>query len=1098
MRRVKRFILILAACLGAAFPVSSQETYWIETLAGNGNEAYTGDGGDPLLASLNSPRNVLRVTADSYYIADTDNHVIRYVTGTTITTVVGTGVAGVTLGTTKGTEAPLRNPRGMALDSNGNLIFADSGNHVIWRLRSDGFIEPVAGQPGIPGSSGDGAAATLATLRQPADLAVNAGGTIYISDRGNSRIRAIATDGVIRNFAGNGLFRYDGNGQIATQTALEAPEGIAVDTDGRVYIADVLNHLIRVVDLDGRLINVAGIPETPGASAEDVNALSAALNFPRDVAVSSDGTIYISDTSNHRIREIVDGTIRTIAGTGAPGFEVDRGFADVSTMNEPYGLDLSQINGFFDLFIADRENHRIRVVTTRDVFATPTPTPTSTPTPTNTYTPTATYTATNTPTATPTPLPGGQLAPELGPLSNTTGVYYQHTTNIYVPEDPQNNEIQIVLTSVKDGFGSISVTTKADLFVTGPSGTVRSKTFDFSGQNTTLPAQDVTSLFEQGSNNVQINLTNGATNPAANTALYIAMFSKPVFEDPPDIRYILGEKPIVAFNLQDYVHDPDTAFNNLVFSASPATLATIELNGDILFEPDGQPSVRSVVLSASDGVFNTTQTIAVKTSTFLFEPFRLADIPLVEDLAFITPDTLRDSVMPEGEAILDVPLSATFAASLGLEAVQNSRGHLYFFSSFPGSGIDQAFPVSVLGHRFENEDDLDGVAVYTAHAKPPIDGDVELDFNFDAETLDDSTWFYGRPSRDFTLAQPSIRDDLPISPDSPLHTDGRGLYVEVDPGEGVTLLTPNIITGKDTIVMSVHLAVDNPNFSTELPSITIALIADQSNLSYTSIVGDAIAGFGTWQEVTTVYDTNKEENYALIQIAGTHTVGTAKVYLDNVRIYKGEHLADRTIGNSELDMNWDGTFESVTSDLGDNVFPEISSPEEGEAYIVQNLTHTRTPGGKSQSLVIKLNDPLGVARVNAGPITFPNGLLPSDIGVRAYVYVMEPGEGFFTLAISDGMHTAVTFISNDTLPENQWTPITVGMNFRQTASSTPLIVMQNAALPGAAPGVVKDAAVIAIDDVRLLAPQDTFRYWRKELLRLGDDGSPEPPPDDFE
>ena len=185
-------------------------------------------------------------------------------------------------------------------------------------------------------------------------------------------------------------------------------------------------------------------------------------------------------------------------------------------------------------------------------------------------------------------------------------------------------------------------------------------------------------------------------------------------------------------------------------------------------------------------------------------------------------------------------------------------------------------------------------------------------------------------------------------------------------------------------------------------------------------------------------------------------------------------------------MNFDGGFEHATSGLGDNVTAEIAlDPEgnpEGQAYL-DDINHNRIPGGLSQSLVLRLNRPTGAARANAGPVELPEGLIPRDVAVRAYLKALRSGVGFFTLAITDGSHTAVTYRSNNSLSTTKWTPITASIFLRVHGDIPPLIVMQNAALPGPFP-VVKDAAVVAIDDVQIMAFQDTLRYWDAQLLRI--------------
>ena len=972
----------------------------------------------------------------------------------------------------------------------GELLFADSGNHVVWKLDKNGMMKPFAGQPGIPGESGDRAFAFEATLRQPADLAVDATGNVYIADRGNSRIRMVDPGGFIRTVAGNGQFGYWGDGQVATETALQAPEGIDATDDGRIYIADVLNHIVRVIEPNGILLDIAGVPREPGTSADGILAFEAKLNFPRDVAVDSNGAIFITDTSNHRIRMVQDKIIYTIAGTGAPGFEVDRGDAGVAVLNEPFGLDVNDDYGTIELLFADRENHIARLITTRDLLATATPTPTYTPTPTSTPTPTitATITPTHTPTRTPTPtstpLPENQLSPEIV-LPANTGEYRNRTSNFYVHENPAEDEIRIILSSNADGTGPLQVVDYAELKVKAPSGETRAVSFEFDSGKT-FPPQDISHIFEQGEHTIDTYLANESTSDATSNPLFLTTFARPFVEDIPDIRFFVDEEPEAVFNLRDFIRDPDTQFTDLVLSVTPKEYATIEnSNGDVWMEAEAEPSIRQVTFSVYDGVFEVTQNVEIKTSTFMIDPFQLPEVALVEDRAYITPESIWDMALPTGETLADVPIGTTFTEGLGLHAVEHARGQLYFFSSFPGGGIESAIPVAVTGTRMDNSADFDGVSVYASHVRAPAGGAIENDFDFDALTIDSSSWYYGTPSLDLHLAQPRIVDSLPPS-DDPLDTDGRGLYIPVSPGSGAVLLTPDINTGKGTVVMKIRAAVSNILYPSEKPTIAIALLTDQTNLSYVIYSDSAILGNSNWQEITTIFENQQEQAIALIQAVGTHSQGTASVYIDNVRIYRGDYPINRALGAADLPLNFDSGFESVFSGLGANVTTEIATDldgnPEGQAYI-STINHNRIPGGRSQSLVLKLNRPTGAARVNVGPVDLPNGLLPREIAARAYVKPIRYGEGFFTLAVTDGMHTAVTYRSNDTLAANEWTPVTVSMFMRGGGYIPPLIVLQNAALPGAVP-VVEDTAVLAVDDVELMAFQDTLRYWDAELLRV--------------
>ena len=222
----------------------------ISTVAGNGTEGYSGDGGPATSAELNSPYDVAVDTSGNIYISDEYNYRIRKVTISTgvISTVAGTGTAGYTGNNGPATSAEISTPMGLVLDGTGNIYFVDWGNVVIRKITaSSGDISTVAGN-GSEGYSGDGGPATSAQLYYPESVAVDATGNIYIADVVNNRIRKVtASTGDISTVAGNGTAGYSGDGGVAISAELEYPYGVAVDTANYIYIADNGNNRIRAV-----------------------------------------------------------------------------------------------------------------------------------------------------------------------------------------------------------------------------------------------------------------------------------------------------------------------------------------------------------------------------------------------------------------------------------------------------------------------------------------------------------------------------------------------------------------------------------------------------------------------------------------------------------------------------------------------------------------------------------------------------------------------------------------------------------------------------------------------------------------------------------
>jgi DNA-binding beta-propeller fold protein YncE len=224
-------------------------------------------------------------------------------------------------------------------------------------------ISLVAGR-GVAGYLGDGGPATLAQLNGPTGVAVDAAGGILVVDASN-RVRRIAY-GTITTIAGSGVAGHvseglplpeDGGPAIDAQ--MNDPIGIAIDRDGSVLIADALYHRVRRVTPDGTITTIAGngIPSFLGDGGP---ATAANLQYPTGVALDHDGNVFIADAANHRIRRIdPDGTITTVAGTGAAGFAGDGGPATEARLHKPTGVAVSRKG---ELFIADEYNHRIRRV----------------------------------------------------------------------------------------------------------------------------------------------------------------------------------------------------------------------------------------------------------------------------------------------------------------------------------------------------------------------------------------------------------------------------------------------------------------------------------------------------------------------------------------------------------------------------------------------------------------------------------------------------------------------------------------------------------------------------------------------------------------
>jgi sugar lactone lactonase YvrE len=273
-----------------------------------------------------------------------------------ITAFAGDGTEGSSGDGGAATQAQLNSPRGVAVDGAGNVYIADTGNHRIRRVGSNGIITTYAGTNG-PGFSGDGGPATQAQLSSPVGVAVDGAGAVYIADRANNRIRRVDLDGIITTFAGTNTSSL-GNGGPATQAMLSLPEGVAVDGVGNVYIAETARHRIRRV-ANGIITTFAGTG-VPGLGDDDIPATQAEFLYPQSVAVDGAGNVYIADTDNHRIRRVdTNGIIRAFAGTGVRGFRGDGGPATQARLEFPGGLATDAAG---NVYIADSGNRRVRRV----------------------------------------------------------------------------------------------------------------------------------------------------------------------------------------------------------------------------------------------------------------------------------------------------------------------------------------------------------------------------------------------------------------------------------------------------------------------------------------------------------------------------------------------------------------------------------------------------------------------------------------------------------------------------------------------------------------------------------------------------------------
>ncbi len=345
----------------AAIVLSSNLTHAqiITTFAGNGSTGSTGDGGPAIAAACESPSGIAFGPGGDVFFSLYYANTIRKVSSAgIITTIAGNGTDGFSGDGGPATAAQFSKPTKVLRDNAGNIYVADLYNNRVRKISTTGIISTFAGN-GSTTFSGDGGPATAASLFHPIGLAMDGAGNIYISDYDHYRIRKVTPSGIISTYAGNGTPGATGDGGPATAAQFNRVWGIKMDGSGNLYLADQVNNLLRKVSPSGIITTVAGTGAA-GYSGDGGPATAAVLNHVSDIDFDGLGNIYIADQLNHAIRKITpDGTIVTIAGTGTAGYSGDGGSPLTAQFDQPNEIEVSPAG---NLHIADNNNNRIRIM----------------------------------------------------------------------------------------------------------------------------------------------------------------------------------------------------------------------------------------------------------------------------------------------------------------------------------------------------------------------------------------------------------------------------------------------------------------------------------------------------------------------------------------------------------------------------------------------------------------------------------------------------------------------------------------------------------------------------------------------------------------
>ena len=334
----------------------------IYTVAGTGDPGYEGDGGPASQALLREPFMCAFDPQGNLYVVEATNHCVRRVDKESgiVTTVAGAGEEGYSGDGGPARHATLNQPYSLQIDTNGDIYIVDRLNAAVRKVdAASGIITTVAGT-GEPGYSGDGGPGNAAQLREPNDCYLDGGGGLLIADIQDQRVRRLDLNtGIITTFAGNGLKERSGDGSPATEAGILGARAVCMDSVGNTYICEREGNGVRKVDASGLMSTIAGTGDR-GYTGDGGPALAATWGAPKAIRCDHRDNIVVVDTENHAIRRIdpAGQTVTTIAG-GRQGEEGDGEKATEAGLDRPHGCCF---DSDANLFIADSNNNRVRVV----------------------------------------------------------------------------------------------------------------------------------------------------------------------------------------------------------------------------------------------------------------------------------------------------------------------------------------------------------------------------------------------------------------------------------------------------------------------------------------------------------------------------------------------------------------------------------------------------------------------------------------------------------------------------------------------------------------------------------------------------------------
>jgi DNA-binding beta-propeller fold protein YncE len=350
--------LVVAALFASLAPAKT-----IRTIAGTGTAGYTGDGGPGVNAQINNPYGLVVGPDGALYVCEIGNHIIRRVDlkKGSVTTVAGNGKQGYSGDGGPATQASLHEPYEIRFDKQGNMFFVEMKNNLIRRVDAKTkVISTVAGRP-EPGFSGDGGPAVQAQFRQPHSIAFDPQGRLLVCDIGNHRVRRIdMKSGLIETYMGNGERKPTPDGAAVKGTPVNGPRAIDLDKKGNLYLVLREGNMVFRIDPKTETIHHIAGTGNKGLTGDGADARKADLNGPKGVAWAPDNSIYIADTESHTIRRIDlnTGIISTPVGDGQRGDGPETDPSKCRTAR-PHGV-YADSKGV--IYIGDSEAHRVRVL----------------------------------------------------------------------------------------------------------------------------------------------------------------------------------------------------------------------------------------------------------------------------------------------------------------------------------------------------------------------------------------------------------------------------------------------------------------------------------------------------------------------------------------------------------------------------------------------------------------------------------------------------------------------------------------------------------------------------------------------------------------